>query len=288
MKKLLLGLFFVSVLCTSGKDANANERLILEYGDQHLNRSVIRLRQELRQAYPHIDLRDMELVRVRMVAKSRHGRGLASLNVGQVFKDEHIVAGSPAEFFDPAPRTFDRFILQNDGDSRGVWQIDLRGNFIVRRIVAVVRPSRQAGRGQVVLTTGACPGGLQTFGSYQFQNVARDDFNEGAPNFITISLCGRGRLAESLELSGQGCSRGYRQSSSTTWINVGVNDRGNGAATTESLSLCTSRGSLAQISLEQNACASGVQISSTSFRNVGNNDFGEGAPTNVNLVLCQN
>lgn len=288
MKTLGKVVLLAALAAFGQSEAVANERLVLEYGDQHFRQDRVRLRQEIRHAYPHIDLQRMELVRVRLVAKSRHGQGVASLMVGGSAVDSSVVDGMPHEFHDPAPRTFDRLVLQNSGDSAGAWQLDLRGNFIVRRIVAVVRPKRRPNRGQLALTTGSCAASLQNYGSYQFQNVARDDFNEGAPNFVTVSLCGRGRLAENLELSGHGCSRGYRQSSSTAWTNVGVNDRGNGAATTESLSLCTAQGVQASVSLEQNSCASGAQLSSVTFRNVGNNDFGEGAPTNVNLVLCRN
>jgi hypothetical protein len=119
----------------------SRERFVLDFADSQIrgNRgeaATIFLRRSLRNQYPWADLSTMDLRRVVLVAKSRRGRGGASLRVGNNATGLYQVAGAPRDFSDDHRYTFDRVRFRNPStDSRGPWQIDLRGNFIVRKVV---------------------------------------------------------------------------------------------------------------------------------------------------------
>ncbi len=122
----------------------AKERYVIEYGD-----TVIRghgrspathlLKKALKQQYPGVDIRNLELERVILVAKTRRGFGDAALRVGKFWSESYQVAGSPWDFYDNSRYTFDRIHFSNPShDNKGPWQIDLHGNFVVRKVVVVV------------------------------------------------------------------------------------------------------------------------------------------------------
>ena len=109
------------------------------YDQNYRGQSTLFLKREIRQQFPGINLRRADLLRVRLIAKSRRGRGTAALKVGYDVTYPQTVSGNPYDFNDPAPYTFDRVPFDNPSwDSTGVWQIKLRGNFIVRKVVVIV------------------------------------------------------------------------------------------------------------------------------------------------------
>ncbi|MAV90411.1 MAG: hypothetical protein CL676_03255 [Bdellovibrionaceae bacterium] len=123
-----------------GMSAHAEQRrLVIPYNDMVFQgQNKLMLKQEIKRHYPRLNLRQADLVRVRLVAKSKHGRGKASLFVGGRYVDQRGVAGSPQAFRHDVPRSFDRvdfFVPQRD---RGVWQIHLEGIIKVRKVVVVV------------------------------------------------------------------------------------------------------------------------------------------------------
>jgi hypothetical protein len=100
---------------------------------------VLTLKRDLNSAYPNLRLQDLEIVGVRLIAKTRMGAGTATLVVGNEQSNAVTVRGNPQDFENPAGQTFDRVNIRTPGfDSRGVWQIHLNGNFIVRRVAVVV------------------------------------------------------------------------------------------------------------------------------------------------------
>lgn len=119
----------------------ARERYVIEFDDAHIRSqkgepATIFLKKAFRQQYPWVELTDMDLRRVVLVAKSRKGNGGAQLRVGEWFTDSYAVAGRPIDFRDQRKITFDRVRFYNpSSSSRGPWQIDLQGNFIVRKVV---------------------------------------------------------------------------------------------------------------------------------------------------------
>lgn len=131
--------------------ADGRQRLVLHLGDAHYRGdNTIFLRRELNAQYPHLRLQGADLLRVRVVGKSRHGRGQASLEVGGYEVDRATLGGVPADFHNDVPYTFSRVDLMNNYDSRGPWQIKLRGNIKVRRVVVIVQTRGGSGPGRTV------------------------------------------------------------------------------------------------------------------------------------------
>ncbi len=129
---------------------NGRQRLVLRLGDAHYRgQNTIRLKQELRNQYPHLRLRGADLVRVRVVGKSRRGGGTAALHVGGIEVDRAGLAGRPVDFHNDQGHTFSRVDLMNNYDSRGAWQLKLRGNNKIRRVVVIVRTRNGGGGGPI-------------------------------------------------------------------------------------------------------------------------------------------
>lgn len=130
-KALLLAIMSTAVM---SQTALAGERYELEFYDvTPVNGEPLRLKQELRRQHG-LNAEDYELVSARLVAKTRAGRGTATLVVGNWrSRAERVNMG---DFNDRSPRSFDRVDFYNDSrDSRGVWQFDLQGQFQVRKVV---------------------------------------------------------------------------------------------------------------------------------------------------------
>lgn len=119
----------------------ARERYVLDFNDVQIrgNRgepATIFLRKAFREQYPRVELADMDLRKVVLVAKSKRGKGGAQLRVGEWLTENYAVAGRSVDFRDRRKITFDKVQFHNPSvSSHGPWQIDLRGNFIVRKVV---------------------------------------------------------------------------------------------------------------------------------------------------------
>lgn len=108
--------------------------------DQHLRgQQTIALKRELRYQHPGLNLRNLKLKAVRLVAKSARGMGEATLSVGQNQSYPVTIGGHPQDFHVNAPYTFQRVRIQNPSyDSMGRWQIHTRGNIKVKKVVLIV------------------------------------------------------------------------------------------------------------------------------------------------------
>ncbi|MCB0378157.1 MAG: hypothetical protein KDD33_06670 [Bdellovibrionales bacterium] len=118
----------------------AGDFYVLDLNDAHMGNntgdSVIELRQEMRRQYPQVRLQRMDLLSVMMVSKTRAGNGTARLKVGQDFSKPQKVDGRPGAFGSDDEKSYDRTLMINEtGDSNGVWQVHLKGNFKIRQIV---------------------------------------------------------------------------------------------------------------------------------------------------------
>lgn len=142
----LAAVFFLTILAPgmAGKAWAAKDRFVLEYNDSHIRShrgepATLFLKKALRDQYPWVDVDDLELRRVVLIAKSRHGRGEAQLRVGHRMTDMYQVDGGSGRFHDDRRNTFDRIHFSNPSyDSNGPWQIDMLGNFIVNKVVLEV------------------------------------------------------------------------------------------------------------------------------------------------------
>ena len=122
----------------------SRERFVLEFNDSQIRgyqgESVtLFLKRSLKQQYPKVEISDMDLLRVVLVAKSKLGKGGAQLRVGDQVTPMYQVDGHPWSFKKNHPKSFDRINFRNPSNtSRGRWQVDLKGNFVVRKVVLVV------------------------------------------------------------------------------------------------------------------------------------------------------
>jgi hypothetical protein len=127
----------------------AGERYVLDFNDTQIRGyqregATIFLKKSLKAQYPGARIDNMELEKVVLVAKSKMGHGGAKLKVGRWESDRYGVGGSPRVFHERDRHSFDRVQLQNpSNNSRGPWQLDLKGNLIVRKIVLVVREHKR-------------------------------------------------------------------------------------------------------------------------------------------------
>jgi len=122
---------------------NRTEKIMLQMNDQETRgASTIALKQLLRQQTGTVAA-NLELVSIRIIAKSRMGQGQASLLVGQWESGSYTIGGNPRDFRNSAPYTYDRINMENYSyDSDGRWQIRLKGNIKVSRVVVVVKAKR--------------------------------------------------------------------------------------------------------------------------------------------------
>lgn len=143
---VLRSLFFAILMlsCIPALVVAGQERFVLDFNDSHIRGhkgegATIFLKRSLKQQYPWVKVSDLQLKKVVLVAKSKKGRGGAELKVGKWATDMYEVGGDPRSFHDNGRKSFDRVKFWNPSrSSRGPWQIGLRGNFIVRKVVLVV------------------------------------------------------------------------------------------------------------------------------------------------------
>jgi len=119
----------------------ARQQFVLDFNDRNIvgyenTAATLLLKKSLKQQYPWADVSNMELHKVVLVAKSNHGKGNAQLRVGDRFTAMHRVDGNPPAFRSDRAYSFDRVGFVNPAiSSRGPWQVDLKGNFIVRKVI---------------------------------------------------------------------------------------------------------------------------------------------------------
>ena len=123
----------------------SQERYVIDFNDSHIRghrgeKATIYLKKSLKAQYPWVRLSDLELEKVVLVAKSKKGRGGAELRVGKWSTDMYGVDGEPRQFHERGRYTFDKVRFWNPSkNSNGQWQLGLKGNLIVRKVVLIVR-----------------------------------------------------------------------------------------------------------------------------------------------------
>ena len=129
------------------------ETVIIQMDQEHSKgEETLKLKQLLKKAAPRLDLTDMELQKVTILAKSKAGNGRATLLVGQSSNYPALVPGGQREFQSSAPRTFHQVELKNSLDSKGAWHLELKGNIKVSKIIVKLKgtkaqvPARRSGR----------------------------------------------------------------------------------------------------------------------------------------------
>lgn len=120
---------------------NNNERIVLQFNDQHFQGrdQTIFLKREIKSQYPRMNLQQKELLFVRVVGKSKHGHGTATLSVGQTLSSPYTLDGNPGDFASNAQYTYNPVRIQNPAaSSQGAWQLKLKGNIKIKRIALML------------------------------------------------------------------------------------------------------------------------------------------------------
>jgi hypothetical protein len=135
----LLMIFLVPVNAMASR-----ERFVLDFNDSHIRGhkgepATLFLKKSLKQLYPRAKISNMDLRKVVLFAKSKKGKGGASLRVGDRATSMYQVNGNPRSFKNERRASFDKVKFHNpSNNSKGPWQVDLDGNFIVRKVVIEV------------------------------------------------------------------------------------------------------------------------------------------------------
>lgn len=124
-----------------GRFGNRNgrqQRIQIRVNQQFRGQNVLKLKQLLKQQ--GVMPKNMQLVAVKLIAKSKQGRGKATLVVGQEQSYAQTIYGNPYDFHDDSQYTYEKMNLTNPSyDSQGKWQIKLQGNIKVKRVVLIVK-----------------------------------------------------------------------------------------------------------------------------------------------------
>jgi hypothetical protein len=136
-----------------GRIGNRNGRqqmIPIRVNQQFRGQNVLKLKQLLKQQQPGTMPKDMQLVAVKIIAKSKKGQGKATLVVGQEQGYSETIYGNPYDFHDDSQYTYDRVKLSNPSyDSQGKWQVKLQGNIKVKRVVLIVK-KKMNNRGKTI------------------------------------------------------------------------------------------------------------------------------------------
>ncbi len=132
--------------CERGRrdDRRGEQKFVLHVGRRIFQgQSTLPLKRMLRNQYG-INVQNFEIDRVRLVAKSRQGRGTARLKIGQWESYPETIQGNPYDFNSNEGYTFDRIMFRNNArfSDRGVWQILMRGNIKVKKVVVFLKRDR--------------------------------------------------------------------------------------------------------------------------------------------------
>lgn len=127
----------------------ARDQFVLNFEDSYINGTkgrpaTLYLKKALRQQYPGIDVTEFRLLKVILMAKTKKGGGVAQLRVGPEVSDSYRVNGYPRRFHHNNRDSFDRVSIENPyKNSRGPWQLNLKGKFKIRKVVLFVEERKR-------------------------------------------------------------------------------------------------------------------------------------------------
>jgi hypothetical protein len=154
-------------------------------------------------------------------------------------------------------------------------------------VVATVSSAQAQGRRGPFLVLGRCPPDAIGMGRVGFRNVGRNDRNEGARNYVVISMCSYRPNRRILLVARRRDCPG-RIMSRTRFQNVANSDFNEGAPNFVRLGLCQTGPLRREYMISARGCPPRLRTQSVvRFKNVGNRDFNEGAPNFVAIALCR-
>jgi hypothetical protein len=141
----LIKRLFVLALVLSPLIGHAQlQRIQLTVDQEFQGREVVQLKRLILEQHPRTAIQQLQLVNVRVQAKSAAGRAQMALNVGGAVSMPQTVAGNIRDFNNWTPRSFHvhDFDAPASPNPQGVWQLDLQGNIKIARIIVSVVPHR--------------------------------------------------------------------------------------------------------------------------------------------------
>ena len=127
--------------CKDRRRQSQMRKFVLRFNPNQVLRGEqkIFLKRELKRQHG-INSQNLKLKRVKLVAKTKHGNGTASLMVGGFNSYPVQVQGNPYDFHTNEHFTFDKVQIQNQNKrGQGAWQIHLRGKFKVKKVVLFIK-----------------------------------------------------------------------------------------------------------------------------------------------------
>ncbi len=126
-------LFLCATLLITTVALSADRVLELNfYGEKFKNESI-GIKNAIKRQYRNLKIKNFNLDKVVVVAKTKNGNGRASLVVNGYRSSGAVVDGYPREF--RRPGNFDRVTLHNYSyGSRGAWKVRLDGVFKVKKL----------------------------------------------------------------------------------------------------------------------------------------------------------
>jgi len=132
-----------------GGRGNVKRITLQKHGEEFRGMNTIRLKGELKRQRPNLRLRDFNLKKVIVMAKSFRGRGSMDLVIDGMQVSSSNVPGFPRGYDARDMRSYKRLVLKPRGqDTTGKWQLDLRGKIKIDSLTLVLEPKRVQGRGR--------------------------------------------------------------------------------------------------------------------------------------------
>jgi hypothetical protein len=151
MKTFITLLTVVASLSTLAQRGQNRRFELPMSGKQFKGQNTIFLKQELKKQFPRLNVAKWDLKRVVLVAKSKKGQGKAYLQVGRFDSRVEFIDGNRHDFQDRG--YFHRIPFEAPRKDKGNWQIHLKGNVKVKKVV-VVAQKNQPKRPQVTKQCG--------------------------------------------------------------------------------------------------------------------------------------
>lgn len=191
------GPYFPTPPPQAGHNRGFEKRIQLNFNSHYQGQSTIKLKQELKFQYPALNIQDLDLVSAQIIAKSKQGYGEATLLVGQAESYPTRIAGNPYDFQNPSHYTFDNKTIFNPSyDSNGIWQIELRGNILVKGIVLTVKEkyTQAYPKQETIYMRGAEYNAFSTFKLKQLikQNNPRVDLEQA--DIVSVTLMAKSKF----------------------------------------------------------------------------------------------
>jgi len=201
-----------SALAQYGGYGQQQEERIQLHLQQHLQgQNTIQLKKEIKLQYPHINIQELEVQAVRVVAKSKAGRGEVVLISGQSASYPQTVGGNPRDFDFGGPDSFDKILIQNPArvmSHSGILQLELKGNIKLKKVVVITKAQMQREQNIMINTYGQHLQGANTLKLKQMIKMQNPGLDLQELKLKSVTLISKSRMgrAQATLIVGQSAS----------------------------------------------------------------------------------